>query len=110
MILNAIIDDQLYTLNVPTELIDNAGDFFDRMDRDMDHGVQMSREWVDNPSLEQRCQIVANKLLTALENNNDNLGRMMAGYILIRVPDIDSVQIDTSGDMTATVIKRKQDT
>ena len=36
------------------------------MDQDMDAGWQMSRDWVDNPSREQRCQIVADKLLTAL--------------------------------------------
>ena len=107
MILNAIIDDQIYTLNVPDEMLAEAGDFFDRMDSDMDHGVQMSREWVENPSQEQRCQVAADKLLTALENENHKLGRLMAGYILVRQPNIDSVQIDTSGDMTATMFNYK---
>lgn len=108
MILNAIIDDQVYTLNVPEEFMEQAGDFFDRMDEDMDSGVQMSREWVGKPTLNQRCQIAANKLLTAIENENESLGRMMAGYILKRMPNIDSVQIDTTGDMNATIIKLKQ--
>ncbi len=107
MILNAIIDDQIYTLNVPDEIITDASNFFDRMDSDMNQGVQMSREWIENPDRIQRCQVAADKLLTALENENHNLGRLMAGYILARMPDIDSVQIDTSGDMTATILKLK---
>ena len=107
MVLSAIIDDQIYSLNVPEDLLSDAEDFFNRMDKDMDHGVQMSRDWVDNPSVEQRCRIAADKLLTAIENENENLGRMMAGYILKRMPDIARVQIDTSGDITATTFQRR---
>ena len=105
MILNAQIDDQIYALNVPDEILANAGDFFDRMDADMDQGVQMSREWVERPDLEQRCRVVANKLLTALENENPSVGRMMAGYILARMPNIDLLNIDTSGDITGTLFQ-----
>lgn len=105
MILNAVIDDQMYQLNVPEFLIEDALPFFQRMDQDMAAGVQMSREWVSNPSLEQRCQVVANKLLTALENENHNLGRMMAGYLLSRIPNLDFVEIDTSGEISATRFK-----
>jgi hypothetical protein len=90
---------------VPDELLRNARDFYDRMDKDMDQGVQMSREWVANPNLEQRCRMVANKLLTALENDNHNLGRMMAGYILSRLPNIALLNIDTSGDVTGTLFQ-----
>lgn len=105
MILNAQIDDQIYSLNVPEALLRDAWDFFDRMDADMDQGVQMSREWVASPNLEQRCRVVANKLLTALENDNHNLGRMMAGYILSRMPNIAQLNIDTSGDVTGTLFE-----
>ena len=82
MELNVIIDDEIYTLNVPAELVQQAAEFFDRMDKDMDEGWQMSRDWVENPTLVQRLQIVGDKLLTALENENHDLGRMMAAYIL----------------------------
>lgn len=104
MILKVIVDDQLYELNVPEELLEKAGDFFDKMDQDMDAGFQMSREWVENPDLMQRIQIVGDKLLTALENENDNLGRMMAGYIVARLPQIDTIDLDTSGEMSNTVV------
>jgi hypothetical protein len=99
MILNAIIDQEVYTLNVPDAVIDQAGDFFAQLDRDMDHGWQMSREWVDNPDRFQRCQIIADKLLTALDKENEKLGMLMAGYILARLPNVESVELDVQGEI-----------
>ncbi len=102
MILKAVVDDQILTLSVPEAFIAQAAGFYDRMDRDMDQGWQMSREWVKRPDKLQRCQIVANKLLTALENEDERMGRLMAGYILDRAPEIDTVEIDTAGEMDQT--------
>jgi hypothetical protein len=99
MILKAIIDDQVYELNVPDALIQEARPFFEQLDRDMDAGCQMSREWVANPDRLQRCQIVADKLLTALETENNKLGRLMAGYILARLPGVESVELDVQGEI-----------
>ncbi len=108
MQLNVTIDDEIYSLNVPDEIVTGAGDFFAKMDKDMDQGWQMGREWVPQPDLVQRLQIVGNKLLTALENEDSNLGRMMAAYILNRAPDIEGLTLDTSGEMVNTEIRRKQ--
>jgi hypothetical protein len=102
MILKAIVDEQLYELNVPDALLGEAAGFFGQMDRDLDQGVQMGREWVDRPSREQRCQAVANKLLTALENENPRLGRLMAGYLLSRLPGLDTVELDITGEIQNT--------
>lgn len=103
MILKAQIDDKLYELLVPDELLEQASDFFARMDVDMDEGIQMNRDWVATPNLEQRCQVVADKLYTAIENDNHKLGRLMAGYILNRLPSLDQIIIDTQGNLEATV-------
>lgn len=102
MILKAIIDDRIYELNVPDVLLQEAQPFFDQLDRDMDRGWQMSREWIANPDRLQRCQIVADKLLTALETANDKLGRLMAGYILARLPGVESVELDIQGEIQNT--------
>jgi len=104
MLLNVTIDDQGLTLDVPDSILKEAEPFFARMDIDMDQGWQMSREWVARPDRFQRCQIAANKLLTALENENRNLSLLMAGYILSRLPRVRAVDIDTAGDMTNTRI------
>jgi hypothetical protein len=102
MILKAIIDDQEYTLNVPDMVITQAEKVFAGLDQDMDKGWQMSREWVDNPDRMQRCQIVADKLLTALETENHRTGVLMAGYILSRLPEVETVEIDIQGEMQNT--------
>lgn len=66
----------------------------------MDRGYQMSRLWVDNPDQEQRCQIVADKILTALSNGNQKSGTLMAAYILKRMPHIREIHLNTEGDIS----------
>lgn len=99
MILKAIIDDQTYEIRVPDLLLTQAEAFFDKLDKDMAGGWQMSRDWVETPDRLQRCQIVADKLLTAMESENEKLKMMMAGYILARLPGVDSVELDIQGEI-----------
>jgi hypothetical protein len=80
----------------------DAEEFFSRLDRDMDGGWQMSRQWVEHPGREARCQIVADRLLAALENGNQPSAQLMAAYIMARLPGVREVHVDTEGDMTAT--------
>jgi hypothetical protein len=65
-------DDKSYAINVPESLALEAVDFFAKMDADMNCGWQMSRWWVPDPDQNQRCQIVADKLLTAMQNDERN--------------------------------------
>ncbi|MGD2020501.1 MAG: hypothetical protein PVJ47_05565 [Thiohalocapsa sp.] len=99
MILKAIIEDQEYSLNVPEHVLAGCDDYCDKLDADMDAGWQMSREWVAQPNREQRCQIVADKLLTALEKENHKLGMLMAAYILKRLPNVATVELDIQGEI-----------
>ena len=98
MILKVVIDDQLLELNVPEAFLEKAQDFFDKMDADMDQGWQVNREWVEQPDQMLRAQIAANKLFTAIENEDHNLGRLMAGYIVARLPEIESVELNPAGE------------
>jgi len=102
MILKLILDEQIYELNLPENFLAQASGFFDKMDQDMDAGWQMGREWVERPDRLQRCQVAAEKLVSALENDNDELGRMMAGYICSRVPEIDTVEPNLEGEIQDT--------
>jgi len=108
VILKAIIDDQIYSLDVPDTVIAQGEAFFEGLDRDMDKGWQMSRDWVDNPNRIQRCQIVADKLLTALENENRRLGLLTAGYLLKRLPNLDEVEIDIQGEVQNPVFRFRE--
>ena len=100
MILRIFVDEHEQQITVPDEILIEAKDFFDRLDKDMDNGYQMSRTWVAKPDLTQRCQIVANKILTALENDNHDTAALMAGYILSRVPNAYAMHLNLEGDMT----------
>ena len=97
-----VIDDQVYAVELPEELLGEAAEFHARMDRDMDRGWQMSREFVERPDPLQRCQIVADKLLTSIVNGNDATAMLMAGYIALRMPGAIGVDIDTCGEMQNT--------
>jgi hypothetical protein len=104
MILKLTIDDQTYDIDVPEHLLEEAQEFYAKMDQDMDRGWQMSRFWVEKPDLYQRCQIVADRVLGAFHTENKKLLLLMAGYILSRLPQVEEVIVDTSGDITLTEI------
>ena len=104
MKLNIIVEGRINAFDVPDKMLTEATDYFDKINTDMDKGWQMSRDWVDKPNTMQRCQIVADKILTAIETNNEKLLMMMAAYILRTMPGVKAVNIDVSGDMNETEI------
>lgn len=99
MIFTLYLDDQAIPITVPDELVQGAGEIFDKMDADMDRGWQMGRQWVDEPDLEQRCQVAVNRLVTAYETGNQRLGMMMAGYIMARAPLIRIARVPIEGEI-----------
>src|SRR3990167_2481439 len=86
MKLNVIVDERVYSVDVPPPMLFEAEEFFRKLDDDMDHGWQMGPEFIENPDKLQRCQIAANKLLTSLSGANETMVMLMAGYILKRLP------------------------
>lgn len=104
MKLNIIVDGRTNAFDVPDSLLVEARDYFDKLDADMDKGWQMSRDWVECPNAEQRCQVAADKILTAIDTDNEKLLMLMAAYILHTMPGVKTVNIDVSGDMNETEI------
>lgn len=104
MILKLTIDDQTFNIDVPEQMLKEAEEFYAKMDADMDRGWQMSRFWVEKPDLYQRCQIVADRALGAFHTENKKMLHLMSGYILSRVPHVEEIIVDTSGDITMTEI------
>jgi hypothetical protein len=92
-------DDKSYSINVPASLVTEAQGFFVKMDSDMDAGWQMSRWWVPDPDETQRCQIVADKLLTAMTKNDESFAQLMCAYILKAKPATRRIQINTDGEI-----------
>ena len=102
MLLNVSIDERTYHIEPPPGMVAEAEEFFAKMDADMDQGWQMSRQWVECPDRFQRCQIVADKLMQAHEEGNDIMVKLMAAYMLSRLPGIVGVRVNTDGEMTET--------
>ena len=92
-------DDKSYVLDVPESLAQEAAEFFEKMDQDMNCGWQMSRWWVPDPDPTQRCQIAADKLLTAMQNNNQQSALLMCAYILNRKPATKRIRINIEGEI-----------
>ena len=93
------IGEQNFQIEVPDDLSGEAADFFDKMDRDMNCGWQMSRWWVPDPDRTQRCQIVADKLLTAIQKDDTEFAMLMCAYILNEKPDTRRIVINPDGEI-----------
>ncbi|MGH1536515.1 MAG: hypothetical protein ACRBDX_00450 [Gammaproteobacteria bacterium] len=102
MILKVTIDEKTFPLELDKEMISSAQEMFAKMDADMDQGWQMSRTWIEAPSDTQRCQIAADKMLTAIQQEKTATVGLMAAYIMNKIPGVQAVDIDTSGDMNLT--------
>ncbi|MCK5903451.1 MAG: hypothetical protein KAG28_09935 [Cocleimonas sp.] len=100
MKLKVVVEGHAQPIHIPDELMKQASEYFDMMDQDMDNGYQMSHNWIENPDTFQRCQIAADKMLTALQTQNESTYTLMAAYILARMPETELVSLSQSGDMS----------
>lgn len=104
MILTTYINDKIYELDVPADMLGKEGEaFYAKMDADMDKGWQVSREFIEQPDRVQRCQIAADRILTSISNDDPVMALLMAGYILTRLPGVTAVNIDTLGEILETM-------
>lgn len=102
--LNVTLNGKAYAVNVPDDMLVEAEEFFQKMDRDMDRGWQMSHDFIEHPDPTQRAQIAAHRIMLAMSSGNETLAQLMAGYILKRLPSVIGVVVDTDGEMLNTEI------
>ena len=100
--LTVILGENEYPLKIKEAIVNEAGAFFEKMDSDMNKGWQMSKNWVENPSQFQKCQIVADRLFTSIHLNKKKTAIMMAAYIINQMPNVKIIDIDISGNMEET--------
>lgn len=98
------IEDEQYTVRINEQDIEAGMAMFDNMDKDMDGGWRMGPEFIHDPDIVQRAQIVAERLMLAMEQKNTILKTAMAAYIAYRIPNIKELHIDTSGEPLLTEI------
>jgi len=96
------MDGNIYAIDITKDVIEEGESFYSKMDKDMDKGWMMSRDWVENPNQVQRCQIAADRIADSIHAENETLTHLMVGYILTRMENVQEVHIDTDGDMMET--------
>ncbi|RLJ15744.1 hypothetical protein DJ030_17885 [bacterium endosymbiont of Escarpia laminata] len=102
MRLNLIIGEYSLDMEIQDGYLETMTDSFGKMDQDMSQGVQLGQQWVENPSQLQRCQVAADKLLSAIENHNETLAMLTGGYIVSHLSSIKQVKINTEGEPAET--------
>ncbi|NKB63841.1 MAG: hypothetical protein GKR95_17570 [Gammaproteobacteria bacterium] len=95
------IDEQ--RISICEDVLMDAEPIFQKMDHDMSRGWQLGRQFVPSPNKLQRCQIAADRLLTALHTENSASMNLMAGFILSRLPGVASVNINDEGETNETM-------
>lgn len=102
MTLKVLMEGNIYSISVTQKIVDEGESFFVKMDKDMDKGWMMSRDWVENPTQLQRCQIAADRIVDSIHSENETMTHLMVGYILTRMKNVKEVHIDTDGDIKET--------
>lgn len=72
--------------------------FLDRMDEDMDKGVELAGEWCAQPDQTQRAQYVAMHLVQALQKDEDQVIAAACAYLANRLPDLKQVKAIEQGE------------
>jgi hypothetical protein len=68
--------------------------FLDRMDRDMDSGVNLDGHLESSPDFLVRARFVANSLIEALDVQNDGAAAATCAYLAMRLPELKQVRAD----------------
>ncbi len=101
--LSVLVAEEQRLLSVDQTMLDDAYPLLEKMDQDMDNGWQLGRSFVQSPSTMERCQVAANRLLTALHTQNQASMTLMAAYILMRLPGVKTVNINSEGEANETM-------
>jgi hypothetical protein len=104
MKIDVYFEDEHHVVSVEPEDIAAGYPMFQSMDKDMDYGWRMGPEFIENPDPVQRAQIVANRLMIALESQNQSMIRAMSAYIVAKIPNVSELHIDTTGEPLLTEI------
>jgi len=97
---NITIDEESYTLEVNEGLMQELKSVHDEMDAEYDRGLQLGRYWIEAPNLEQRCQLTANKVVSAIHQENIRQFYTMASYILSKFPDLKRVTVSSDFEIS----------
>ena len=72
--------------------------FLDKMDMDMDKGLEMNGQFSAKPDLGIRAQYIAMHLVQAVLKDNEAMIAAMCAYLATRIPDLKKVKAEEQGE------------
>ncbi len=73
-------------------------EILDHMDLDMDAGIEINGELINDPDKMQRAQYVAMSLLYGIQMQSEGLISASCGYLVTRLPDLKQIRAVESGE------------
>lgn len=74
------------------ELSERQRVYLDRMDRQMDSGIRLGTDWVEQPRPAQRASFVAAQLVDALQRDDEALIAACCTYLANRLPELKQIK------------------
>jgi hypothetical protein len=66
--------------------------YLDRMDRQMDAGIRLGPDWIEQPEPAQRASFVAAQLVDALQRDDEALIAACCTYLADRLPELKQIR------------------
>ena len=79
-------------------LTDYQNTYLEKMDVQMDEGIQIDGEMIATPELNQKVQFVAANMLSAIKSDNEGMTSALCTYLATRLPDLKQVKISEQDD------------
>ena len=99
-----IVDDEpILEFDRNKEIPDNQKKYLTDMDNRMNKGIQLGSDFIKEPNSLQRCQFVANSLVSLLTEDNYPQASAMCTYLAERLPDLQQVQCKTDQKDTPSI-------
>lgn len=67
--------------------------YLDKMDEQMDEGIDIDGKLIKQPELNQKIQFVSANLMEAMQSGNEGLTSALCTYIATRMPDLKQIKI-----------------
>ncbi len=80
----------------------------EKMDVDMDAGVQLQGEKISAPDSSQRAHYVISRLLDMLSRGDEKAVRVMCTYLARRLPDLGRIEVQSQGQEWAVKLAYRQ--
>lgn len=72
--------------------------YLDRMDADMDGGIDLNGERIENPDEKDRARFVAMTMIRSIDADNEAMIAATCSYLATRQPDLKEVRANEDGE------------